>query len=105
VAQDEDLDLLAGVSSGAQHDPATGAWSTSRRSGTAPPADHAGLSPTAAQQISGREPSFGHPQAVLSLADRLCVGLVADPAAVPDIAGLAAAIEQEAAELAVTAET
>jgi hypothetical protein len=41
----------------------------------------------------------------LSLTDRLCVGLVADPAAVLDIAGLAAAIEQEAAELAVTAET
>jgi diacylglycerol O-acyltransferase / wax synthase len=43
--------------------------------------------------------------AVVSLADRLCVGLVADPAAVPDIAGLAAAIEQEAAELAAAAET
>ena len=41
----------------------------------------------------------------MSLADRLCVGLVADPAAVPDIAGLAAAIEQEAAELAAAAET
>jgi hypothetical protein len=38
--------------------------------------------------------------AVLSLADRLCVGLVADPAVVDDVAGLAAAIEQEAGELA-----
>ena len=43
--------------------------------------------------------------AVVSLADRLCVGLVADPAAVADIAGLAAAIEQEAAELAAAAHT
>jgi hypothetical protein len=37
--------------------------------------------------------------------DRLCFGLVADPAAVPDIAGLAAAIQQEAAELGAAAET
>jgi diacylglycerol O-acyltransferase / wax synthase len=43
--------------------------------------------------------------AVVSLAERLCFGLVADPAAVPDIAGLAAAIQQEAAELAAAAET
>jgi hypothetical protein len=43
--------------------------------------------------------------AVLSLAERLCVGLVADPAAVPDIAGLAAGIEQEAAELAAAVQT
>jgi diacylglycerol O-acyltransferase / wax synthase len=43
--------------------------------------------------------------AVVSLADRLCFGLVADPAAVPDIAGLAAAIQQEAAELGAAAET
>lgn len=42
--------------------------------------------------------------AVLSLADRLCVGLVTDPAAVADVAGLAAAIEHEAADLAAAAE-
>jgi hypothetical protein len=41
--------------------------------------------------------------AVLSLADRLCVGLVADPAVVDDVAGLATAIEQEAGELAALA--
>jgi diacylglycerol O-acyltransferase / wax synthase len=37
--------------------------------------------------------------AALSLGDRLCIGLVADPAVVDDVAGLASAIEQEAAEL------
>jgi WS/DGAT/MGAT family acyltransferase len=41
--------------------------------------------------------------AALSLADRLCVGLVADPAVVDDVTGLATAIEQEADELAALA--
>ena len=41
--------------------------------------------------------------AVLSLGDRLCIGLVADPAVVDDVAELAAAIEQEAGELAALA--
>jgi hypothetical protein len=42
VAQDEDLDLHAGVGSGAQHEPAQEAWRTSGRSASAPRADHAG---------------------------------------------------------------
>ncbi|MGY1706255.1 wax ester/triacylglycerol synthase domain-containing protein [Geodermatophilus sp. SYSU D00697] len=37
--------------------------------------------------------------AVLSAADRLCFGLVADPAVVGDLDGLAGAVEREAAEL------
>jgi diacylglycerol O-acyltransferase / wax synthase len=41
--------------------------------------------------------------AVLSLADQLCVGLVADPAVVDDVAALASAIEHEAAGLAALA--
>jgi hypothetical protein len=41
--------------------------------------------------------------AALSLADRLCIGLVADPAVVDDVVGLATAIEQEAGELAALA--
>jgi hypothetical protein len=39
------------------------AWRTSGRSAAAPLADHGGRPPAAKQQVSGREPSFGHRQA------------------------------------------
>src|SRR5918995_790726 len=37
------------------------AWRASCRSAAAPPTDHAGTPPLAKQQVSAREPSFGHP--------------------------------------------
>jgi hypothetical protein len=39
------------------------AWSISARSAPAPPGDHPGLASTTKQQVSGCEPTFGHPQA------------------------------------------
>ena len=39
-----------------------GAWKSSCRSAAAPPTDHAGYQSLAKRQVSGREPSFGHPQ-------------------------------------------
>jgi hypothetical protein len=61
VAQDQDLDLLTGVGSSPEHDPAHERGEhqvdqPQRRTG-----DHAGLSSGAKQQVKGCERSFGHP--------------------------------------------
>ena len=49
------------IGHGARSQP--GGWRSSGRSAAAPPTDHGGTSSPAKQQVSGREPSFGHPQA------------------------------------------